>query len=324
VAAADDCGGDLSMAGASPFFSVVVPTYNRRSMLERALRSVWAQTCDDYELIVVDDGSTDGTAEFLATLGSDVRTVRQENHGPSAARNAGARIARGDYLAFLDSDDTWFPWTLSNFAEALAEGSTSVLHACWLEIRGDTSVADMRAEPLRTARYDGYLDAGAKGDIHLAAGRIVVARTVFEEAGGFDIRLRCGEEHDLALRLGLAPGFIQVLAPYQVAYRRHPDCTSRDVGACARGASLIVAREKSGGYPGGPQRRGDREHIIARTVRPVSIACLVAGRWRDAWDLFSCILPWSLGQARWKYLLGFPALALGRGFATVFSRQHGA
>ena len=152
MAAADDCGGDLSMAGASPFFSVVVPTYNRRSMLERALRSVWAQTCDDYELIVVDDGSTDGTAEFLATLGSDVRTVRQENQGPSAARNAGVALARGTYVVFLDSDDELLPDALACYARAIEMASRPSL------VSGDAgsdqhpAAAPARDIPLQSSR----------------------------------------------------------------------------------------------------------------------------------------------------------------------------
>src|SRR4051812_6017095 len=102
----------------SMLFSVVVPTYNRLYLLSRALETVCAQTHADFEIIIVDDGSTDGTREWLASHGAPVpvRVLEQSNRGPGAARNLGIREARGDYIAFLDSDDLWFPWTLETFA----------------------------------------------------------------------------------------------------------------------------------------------------------------------------------------------------------------
>jgi glycosyltransferase involved in cell wall biosynthesis len=99
-------------------FSVVIPTRNRRELLARALKSVRAQSSAPLEVIVVDDGSTDDTLEFLATQ-ADVQVARSPGRGPGAARNAGAGLAAGEYLAFLDSDDLWFPWTLAAMAEAI-------------------------------------------------------------------------------------------------------------------------------------------------------------------------------------------------------------
>src|SRR5260370_34713222 len=96
-------------------FSVIIPTYNRLDFLKRAIASVWTQTHTDYEIIVVDDGSTDGSMDYLLSLGSRVTALRQTNRGPGAARNLGAERAVGRYLAFLDSDDSWDPWTLATF-----------------------------------------------------------------------------------------------------------------------------------------------------------------------------------------------------------------
>jgi len=92
-----------------PRFSVVIPTYNRMTFVVKAIDSVLNQTCADYELIIVDDGSTDGTEQALERYGEKICFLRQDNAGVSAARNAGIRQARGEWVAFLDSDDEWAP-----------------------------------------------------------------------------------------------------------------------------------------------------------------------------------------------------------------------
>ena len=99
-------------------FSVVIPTYNRASILPRAVRSVLAQTFDGFELVIVDDGSDDDTPEVVRSF-ADPRIcfLRRENGGVSSARNAGAAVARGEYLVFLDSDDELLPEALARYAE---------------------------------------------------------------------------------------------------------------------------------------------------------------------------------------------------------------
>ena len=96
------------------FVSIIIPTYNRIAKLRRTLASVLQQTHSNWEAIVIDDGSTDGTEEFFRTsiLDGRFRYIRQANGGVAAARNTGLAAARGDYIAFLDSDDLWRPWKL--------------------------------------------------------------------------------------------------------------------------------------------------------------------------------------------------------------------
>src|SRR5262249_5752090 len=97
--------GKLQHLPTMSFFSVIIPTFNRGALLSSTLVSIFAQRLADFEIIVVDDGSTDGTKDYLASLGRKIRFFRQPTQGPGAARNLGARHATGSYLCFLDSDD---------------------------------------------------------------------------------------------------------------------------------------------------------------------------------------------------------------------------
>src|ERR1051325_1747163 len=120
-----------------PTFSVIIPTYNRSSYLKVTLESVWRQTLTDYEIIIVDDGSTDDTSAYLSQIGERVTVIRQLNRGPGIARNRGAESARGEYLAFLDSDDLWFPWTLETVAQLITSHDRPALIAARLVLFKD-------------------------------------------------------------------------------------------------------------------------------------------------------------------------------------------
>src|ERR1035437_6833964 len=101
-------------------FSIVILTYNRADLVGHTIESVFSQRFRDYELIVVDDGSTDDTPAVLAQYSDRAQLVRQENQGIGGARNTGLLRATGDYVIFLDSDDLWFPWTLETLSKVIA------------------------------------------------------------------------------------------------------------------------------------------------------------------------------------------------------------
>lgn len=115
---------------ATPFVTVVIPLYNKQRTIARAIASIRAQTFQDFEVVIVDDGSTDGSAQELVACGATAdprfRCVRQANAGPGAARNAGARLARGRCIAFLDADDEWLPQHLQHAAQALGTKACTV------------------------------------------------------------------------------------------------------------------------------------------------------------------------------------------------------
>lgn len=197
------------MGDPAPGFSVVVPTYNRRGLLERALESVFAQTLADFELIVIDDRSTDDTVEWLRA-NADPRLsvlINQGRKGASAARNVGVRAAKSEWIAFLDSDDWWYPRKLEEFRAALMRDPTIGL---WYS--GCRHVDD-RGNPLRELR-DGFTGDHRPrlrrlNPIH-ALPAVATRRDLLLAVGLFDESLPARQDMDLYFRLaGVTPfGFI--------------------------------------------------------------------------------------------------------------------
>ncbi len=183
-----------------PRISVVIPTFNRRDMVVESVESVLRQTCPDWELAVVDDGSTDGTADALEARFDDprVRVVRQANAGASAARNRGARETRGEFLAFLDSDDTWLPGKLERQLEALDERRESP--ACYT---GEIWYRRGRRVNPRSihAKHGGWIFDRCLPLCIISPSSILLRRAVFEALGGFDESLPACEDYELWLRL---------------------------------------------------------------------------------------------------------------------------
>jgi glycosyltransferase involved in cell wall biosynthesis len=290
-------------------FSVIIPSFNRLSYLPRTLESVTAQTFRDFEVIVVDDGSTDGTLDYLNSLGSKARIVCQDNLGAGAARNAGAEIARGDYLAFLDSDDVWLPWTLATFAQLIQEAPpAALLSAAVYEFLDDSELGQLRFLSPEFKYFPDYFAASHTG-FYIGSGMAVVRRSAFAKAGGFSLVKINAEDHDLALRMGQEPGFIQILQPVTLGWRRHAGGATKHTKQSIEGARYLIARERCGVYPGGRQRSKERREIISRHVRPVALECLKQGRLPEAWQLYYSSFAWQLALRRWKFLFGFPVKA---------------
>ena len=178
----------------TPRFSIIIPTYNRADVLPVAIRSVLAQTERSFELIILDDGSTDDTEPVVATFDdARIRYQRQENAGVSAARNAGAELARADLLAFLDSDDEYLPCALERFGEAFAPEGCDIVTAGFIRVS-----ADRRQWDTLLPQQNGGL--GFQEGPFLP-GTFAIRRAVFAEVGGYDPQLTFGENTALVWRV---------------------------------------------------------------------------------------------------------------------------
>jgi len=178
--------------------SVVIPTYNRLPLIMDAIESVLKQTYHDFELWVVDDGSTDGTGEALKEWGTRIKYIAQDNGGVSAARNVGARLSRGKYLAFLDSDDLWEPMKLEIQVRCMEENPQVPL--CYTDevwVRKEVRVNQKK----KHAKYSGWIFEKCLPLCIISPSSALMKRSLFDEMGGFDESLPVCEDYDFWLRV---------------------------------------------------------------------------------------------------------------------------
>jgi glycosyltransferase involved in cell wall biosynthesis len=202
----------------TPVFSVIIPTFNRAALVTEAVRSVLQQTFGDFEIVVVDDGSSDDTREALRPYAGRIRYVHQENAGVAAARNRGIAESRGEYLAFLDSDDLFAPRMLEQ-ARCTFEDHPEAGAVFTAEIEMDAQGRPRRVITKRT-RGDFFTPAGMIGrDTHIGSGRPgVVRRRWVQKLGGYDESLRCAVDCDLWIRYSFH--MPMVLQPEPLVFRR--------------------------------------------------------------------------------------------------------
>lgn len=225
----------------SPAFSVIIPAYNSAATVGRAIESVLGQTCPPLELIVVDDGSTDGTREEIARFGDRVQYLHQANAGVSAARNAGAKAARGDWLAFLDADDWYYPDRLRWHAEWIErDPALDFLTGDYEYRRSDGSLigrsmekttagrallarAGGQREIVMEADLFGVFVASHFGDTHTLS----LPRATFLELGGYPVGRGVCEDVHFLIRLCARSRRIGVICEPMAVYLIHEDSATR-------------------------------------------------------------------------------------------------
>lgn len=226
---AGDGGTPAAGARNGPLVSVVVLAYQQRPWVMEALESVFAQTYAHIEVIVVDDGSTDGTGDVVRQhFGDAVRIVRQANQGPSAARNTGFALANGELIQFLDADDRLAPGKVAMQVDALARHPDHDVAYCDYAFFPETPPRARRGFPESPAEASGdLLEALLEGNF-IASHAALTRRAALLEAGGFDAALGGAEDYDLWIRLA-ARGSRFVHTPGRLAlYRARPGSLSSD------------------------------------------------------------------------------------------------
>ena len=254
------------MAGV-PRVSVVLPVHNRENLVRRAIDSVLAQTMPDFELLVIDDCSTDATAEVVEGYCANDPRVKlfhnETNLGPAGARNRGIDLARSDYIAFQDSDDRWFPEKLARQLEALERDPDK--HAC---ICGALYFAQEQCYYIprhgtmsQESMASGDLSADVLYSNPVTPQALCAKKSLFDDIGGFDTSLRINEDWELAIRMAQKTRFAFVPDPFVVIYRT-ANSVSSDLSA-----DIAVRKELLNTYEGlfakRPKLRAWQNYVIA-------------------------------------------------------------
>ncbi|MES9936336.1 MAG: glycosyltransferase family A protein, partial [Sedimenticola sp.] len=204
--------------------SVIIPTHNRADLLERALKSVQAQTLPPLEVIVVDDGSEDHTREMVSEKFPRVRYLQQPNRGVSSARNLGISEARGDWIALLDSDDEWLPSKLASQKTRLeSQPGHHICHTEEIWIRNGKRVNQMK----KHTKQGGAIFQHCLPLCVISPSSVLIHKSVFREVGLFDESLPACEDYDLWLRICARYPVTYVEQPQIVKYGGHEDQLSR-------------------------------------------------------------------------------------------------
>jgi len=210
-----------------PLLSAILPVYNREAVVARAIESVLAQSHRPHELIVVDDGSTDGTPRVLERFGSDVSVVNQAHAGPYVARNRGLRHAKGELIAFIDSDDAWLPDRIAAQLPLMRRPEVGLVFgdAVWRFADGLSSRSCFRASPPRRGRV---MRDFAWGNF-VPTSTVLVRRRCLEEAGGFSEAETLSADYLMWFRIAQRHAVDYVDAPV-AEYAVHSGGISADLG----------------------------------------------------------------------------------------------
>lgn len=223
--------------------SVVIPLYNKEKTISRAIDSVLAQELTDFEIIVVDDGSMDASRKIAESYGDKVTYIRQENAGPSAARNRGVRASRHPVIAFLDADDEYLPGCLKAHIESRIVYQQAKLSLASFHVMRNGELVGRSNFLERVPEYISGTDHAyipqmlADLVINVPSGSICINKELFDEIGGFDEMLRCWEITDFLFRATLQAGSTTLLN--QILVQVHQDEDNSQFARTKRNAAYI-------------------------------------------------------------------------------------
>ncbi|MCX7725614.1 MAG: glycosyltransferase [Chitinispirillaceae bacterium] len=248
------------MSISEPFFSVIIPTYNRALFIKECIESVLSQNFYDYEVIVVDDGSTDNTEKVLYPYEKKIKYITQPNRGPEEARNQGILSSRGKYIAFLDSDDILFPYALRIYYEVIQRDSPSLLISTAKFFRNKfepdyiptlKKIEYYKSRDYLSKKYSVWLS----NTVLVVKRELVIGIKIFFSPGLID-------DLDFILKAGTLSPFVYITNPPTVGYRIHSSNSIHNVKVNLKGLSLIINKEKKGEYAGGKKRKIERAAVI--------------------------------------------------------------
>ncbi len=248
-------------------YSIIITSFNQKNYICQAVASALVQRNSEVEVIVVDDGSTDGSLEMLRGYGNAIRMAALPvNCGAAAARNRGVELSCGDYLAFLDGDDAFAPWAMRVYDHIVRTVQPKLILAGLLWFSGELPVPRAGEHPreVHFAEYEDYM----RKDRTFCPGAtaFIVERRTLLSVGGWSVDFPVMEDLDLLMKLSDAGPIVQILSPHTAFYRVHPGNTCNNVSRYLEQVERMLHKEREGIYPGGRGHRFDRYALMGGHV----------------------------------------------------------
>lgn len=244
-------------------FSVVITCYNQASFIQEAVKSALGQEYREKEIIVVDDGSTDGSIELIEHFGPAVTFVPlKRNAGPAEARNAGAAVARAAFLVFLDGDDLLLPCALQTYHRIVELKSPTLILGKMRWFEGTFCASDIGTVPdeVSVVEYENFMQKDRP--YRASASSMVIARAAFNSVSGWTKGIFPMDDHDLLIKLGYSGRTVQILKPPTTGYRVHLSNTVHHIDRMTSNLHKLLKRERHALYPGAGRRRIYRHGIL--------------------------------------------------------------
>lgn len=281
-----------------PFFSIIIPAYNRAGLISETLDSILTQSFRSFELIVVDDGSTDQTSDILSSYQGRITAIRQENKGAEAARHNGFTHAQGEYIVLFDSDDILLPGALDVYHRTIAHFSLPpvVIAALRRFNHGSRIEApDCSTLPIQSVAFENFYERDRS--LLSATPQLIIRRDVASEFNVFHTKATAWpfEPCDYMLSMATSGRCVAILKPATIGYRMHPGNDSADYAYAIRMAPRFIALERSGAYPGGKRFQSARRAYIGGIMSSYFQQCLKTSDLRLAADIARISWPMIVG-----------------------------
>ena len=274
-----------------PYFSIVIPVFNKEKFVATTLKSVLAQTYIDFEIIIVNDGSTDTSEAIIKNFKDNrIRYFFKENQGVAIARNFGIDKATGDYICFLDADDYWLPTFLETMNLYIQKLPEQKVFACAIEVetKNKTFAAQYSIEKKSDYEVLDFFDASQK-ECALWTSSVAIHKSVFETVGSFDTNIKKGEDTELWIRIGLQFSIVfiwKVLAKYVY-----------DKNSISRNLNYFFEPYTFDKYAMAEQQNPKLKQYLDLNRFSAVVKCNLSGDWKTFGEIYSEI---DLKNLNWK------------------------
>jgi glycosyltransferase involved in cell wall biosynthesis len=298
-------------------FSVIVPSFNTGDVIRQTIDSILQQQFADYEVIVVDDGSSDNTVDILKAYGNRIALIRQNHAGSTTARNVGLQLAKGEYIVNFDHDDILYPHALGLYDQVIEQYKNPPLLIStqrYFSGKGECPRPSVELNKIDCSVFGSFFTKNLP--LGITNSCIIVDRARMMRVGGYQNESFCFDDRTLLFKLGVEGPFIVINGPVAVAYRVHDTNASQDLKYMMEGVLALIARERRGDFPGGKKRAFDRRALIGTNVLSNIRRSFLRSERYGRWRRFSMVLKIIL-SSREMLLLG-PVRAV---FCRFYSRK---